>query len=267
MIICDTPELRAKGLMGVTSLGKNDGAIFIFDYPDILSFWGYETYIPLDIAFIREDMTISNIESIEPHDTSPVRSKDLCRYAIEMNRGFFEQNGYRAGESISFIKKANTDIVNEVVSKLPHDIRVVVQDFPVEFQTGSLRGLSTRDKIILWDDGSSIDTLKWILAHEYWHVFFKKTKAFNPNVGLGKELHDAIKKRVDSYTDERLREIMQIYFERHFDADMPIDLEGFMFVEMFADGLADLVIGKPMGGVIESYADAWISNYINKRFS
>ncbi len=46
-----TKEERKKGLMGRQSLPYNQGMLFVYDEPRIISFWMKNTLIPLDILF------------------------------------------------------------------------------------------------------------------------------------------------------------------------------------------------------------------------
>lgn len=49
--VADTGQLRAQGLMGVTSLGDVDGMIFAWPEPTTGSFWMWTVPISLDVAF------------------------------------------------------------------------------------------------------------------------------------------------------------------------------------------------------------------------
>ncbi|MBK5268486.1 MAG: DUF192 domain-containing protein [Acidimicrobiia bacterium] len=49
--VADTGQLRAQGLMGVTSLGDVDGMIFAWQEPTTGSFWMWTVPISLDVAF------------------------------------------------------------------------------------------------------------------------------------------------------------------------------------------------------------------------
>lgn len=49
--VADTPDLRRRGLMGVTDLGDLDGMLFRFDGEVTVAFTMRDTLIPLDIAF------------------------------------------------------------------------------------------------------------------------------------------------------------------------------------------------------------------------
>ena len=51
------------------------------------------TFIPLDIAFINEDGTIESIKELDPMSPIPVYPDSEIRYAVEVNRGWFAENG------------------------------------------------------------------------------------------------------------------------------------------------------------------------------
>jgi len=103
--IADTPEQQAKGLMFVKSLGQKEGMLFVFGSVQKLSFWGENTYLPLDIAFVDERNSIVKIDRIDPLSRRAVSSGLPCKYAIEANVGFFNSNGIRVGDRIIINKK------------------------------------------------------------------------------------------------------------------------------------------------------------------
>ncbi|RJP21099.1 MAG: DUF192 domain-containing protein [Candidatus Omnitrophota bacterium] len=104
------PREQQQGLMYRESMPENHGMLFVYDEPRYLSFWMKNTKIPLSIAFIRQDGVISNIEKMKPH-TGPMNptesyvSKYECVYALEMNEGWFERHGIKAGDVIHFPKE------------------------------------------------------------------------------------------------------------------------------------------------------------------
>jgi uncharacterized membrane protein (UPF0127 family) len=53
--LADTPEERARGLMGVTDLGDGVGMVFSFDEPLVGSFYMFQTPTPLSIAWFGDD--------------------------------------------------------------------------------------------------------------------------------------------------------------------------------------------------------------------
>ncbi|MFB6182833.1 MAG: DUF192 domain-containing protein, partial [Candidatus Nanohaloarchaea archaeon] len=64
--IADTREERKKGLMFRKSLKNNHGMLFIFNKSANRTFWMKNTYIPLNIIFINENLTIVKIVNAEP---------------------------------------------------------------------------------------------------------------------------------------------------------------------------------------------------------
>ena len=88
------------GLMFRDSLDTNSGMLFIFEEVAQQSFHMTETRIPLDIAFIREDGTIESIKQLEPFDENPVFSEGEVLCALEVNRGWFEDNNVEVGDQI-----------------------------------------------------------------------------------------------------------------------------------------------------------------------
>jgi len=103
--IADTPEQQARGLMFVKNLDKDSGMLFIFGSTQKLSFWGENTYIPLDIAFVDANGKIVKIDRISPMSRNSVSSGVPCKYAIESNINFFSFNGIRVGDRIIINKK------------------------------------------------------------------------------------------------------------------------------------------------------------------
>lgn len=92
-----TPEERKTGLQNRTNLPKNSGMFFLFQTEQNLSFWMKETFIPLSIAFVDRDGIITQIENMEPRNLTPVNSKIKCKYALEMNKGWFTDNHINVG--------------------------------------------------------------------------------------------------------------------------------------------------------------------------
>ena len=100
-----TDDDRTMGLMHRESMGTDDGMLFV--YPDVRprSFWMKNTLIPLSIAFADRDGQIVKIADMEPHDTSHTKSVYPAMYALEMNQGWFEENGVKKGDRIEGIPK------------------------------------------------------------------------------------------------------------------------------------------------------------------
>ena len=103
---------KARGLMGVKSLGENDGMIFVYDAPQKMSFWMKNTLIGLDLAYLDSDGKILEIKRLYPRSLDPVESaSDKIYYCIEMNSGWFAKNGIKAGDRL------NLDALGKAVEK------------------------------------------------------------------------------------------------------------------------------------------------------
>ena len=98
--IADTPLKRSVGLMYRKELEPDSGMLFVFPENDTQSFWMKDTHIPLSIAYINEDGVIINIEDMEPLSLNGVPSLGPCKYALEVNKGWFEENGIQAGDHL-----------------------------------------------------------------------------------------------------------------------------------------------------------------------
>jgi uncharacterized membrane protein (UPF0127 family) len=83
------------------SLGENEGMLFIYDSPRMLSFWMKNTRIPLSVAFLDGSGKIVQIEHMRPYDSITRHSSSRpVQYALEMNRGWFERNGVGVGDVV-----------------------------------------------------------------------------------------------------------------------------------------------------------------------
>ena len=99
--VADTDAEHQLGLMGRTALPEDRGMLFIFDEERELSFWMKDTLIPLSVAFMNSEGRIVDIQDMKPLDDDPPHyvSAEPARYALEVNRGFFEERGIKVGDS------------------------------------------------------------------------------------------------------------------------------------------------------------------------
>ena len=88
------------GLMFRESLEQDRGMLFVFENTDSHSFHMKNTFIPLDIAFINEEVIIESIKELDPMNPVPVYPDGDIRYAVEVNRGWFAENGVEVGDII-----------------------------------------------------------------------------------------------------------------------------------------------------------------------
>jgi uncharacterized membrane protein (UPF0127 family) len=98
--IADDVFERARGLMYRTALAEDRGMLFVFEGERTHSFWMKNTLIPLSIAFIDSGGRIVDIQDMKPLDDEPPSyvSAEPARYALEVNRGFFEERGVKVGD-------------------------------------------------------------------------------------------------------------------------------------------------------------------------
>ena len=83
---------RSRGLMFVRSLPPMSGMLFIYDREDYASIWMNNTYIPLDILFVRRDGRISSIaRNTEPLSLQSITSVEPIAYVLELNAGTAER--------------------------------------------------------------------------------------------------------------------------------------------------------------------------------
>ena len=92
---------REKGLSGVASLGESEGMLFVFDQPNMQCFWMMNTPSPLTAAFISDDGTIVNLADMKALSTQSHCSARPVRFVLEMNQGWFDKKGLRAGSRLT----------------------------------------------------------------------------------------------------------------------------------------------------------------------
>jgi uncharacterized membrane protein (UPF0127 family) len=100
--IVDNDADRAKGLMYRKELPEGQGMLFDFHRDQEVSFWMQNTYIPLDMIFIRGDGRISHIaENTEPLSTRLIPSNGPVRAVLEVIGGTSGKLGIAAGDRVA----------------------------------------------------------------------------------------------------------------------------------------------------------------------
>lgn len=99
--LADTPESRARGLMYRRSMPEDHGMLFDFGRVDMVSMWMRNTYIPLDMLFVRADGSIARIASdTEPLSERPISSGEPVLAVFEINAGIADRLGIAPGDRI-----------------------------------------------------------------------------------------------------------------------------------------------------------------------
>ena len=98
--VARTEEEKARGLMKRPSLDRRQGMLFVFAQDNHLTFWMKDTSIPLSIAFISREGRITEIRDMDPFSLKQIQSRYSCRYALELNKGAFQEVGAAEGDVI-----------------------------------------------------------------------------------------------------------------------------------------------------------------------
>jgi len=98
---------QEHGLMQVTEDklatlpdGTEPGMLFIFSAERPLSFWMFNTIIPLDIIYIRTDGVIVKKYTMAPLETRLYPSVEPAIFALEMRAGLLDTLGVGPGDSV-----------------------------------------------------------------------------------------------------------------------------------------------------------------------
>jgi uncharacterized membrane protein (UPF0127 family) len=92
---------RARGLMYRRHMPADRGMLFDFGRDDHVSMWMQNTYIPLDMLFIRRDGTIARIAAnAEPLSTRTIPSGEPVLSVLEINGGEAARRGVAPGDRV-----------------------------------------------------------------------------------------------------------------------------------------------------------------------
>ena len=97
-----------KGLMYVKKpLNRYYGMLFDMGPSKINSMWMKNTFIPLDVIFLDENMKIVGYkENNKPHSLKSISIDKPSRYVLEMNAGAVKKNNLKINDKIFFINKS-----------------------------------------------------------------------------------------------------------------------------------------------------------------
>ena len=92
---------RAQGLMYRRSLSPDRGMLFDFKRVEPVSMWMQNTYVSLDMLFIRPDGTIARVaQNTEPLSTRTIPSGEPVLAVLEVVAGTAARLGIRAGDRV-----------------------------------------------------------------------------------------------------------------------------------------------------------------------
>jgi uncharacterized membrane protein (UPF0127 family) len=97
-----TEEEKTTGLMYRKELADGKGMLFDFSPEQQVSMWMKNTYISLDMIFIRADGRILRIaENTEPLSTKIIPSGGLAKGVLEVIAGTAEKYGIKPGDRVA----------------------------------------------------------------------------------------------------------------------------------------------------------------------
>jgi uncharacterized membrane protein (UPF0127 family) len=100
--IADNDAERARGLMYRKDLPEGRGMLFDFKREQDVGFWMKNTYIPLDMIFIRADGTVRRIAAnTEPLSERTVPGGGPVRYVLEVIGGTAGKLGIEPGDKVT----------------------------------------------------------------------------------------------------------------------------------------------------------------------
>ena len=92
---------KATGLMFRQALADDHGMLFIYNKPRQVAMWMKNTFIALDLVFIRQKGVVSNIVyDAQPHDLTPRPSTGRVSYVLELASGVAHKINLKAGDAV-----------------------------------------------------------------------------------------------------------------------------------------------------------------------
>ena len=99
--IADTDELRERGLMFRHVLPKDSAMLFDFGKPRPAAMWMKNTYISLDMLFVRADGTIAALaENTEPFSTQIISVEEPVKGVVELAAGTVKRLGIKRDDKV-----------------------------------------------------------------------------------------------------------------------------------------------------------------------
>ncbi len=99
--ITETPAEMAQGLMFRSKLDDNAGMLFLYEHAQEVTMWMRNTYIPLDMVFIRADGTVHRIEvRTQPLSEAIIPSRGAVVACLELAGGAAQRLGLKPGDRV-----------------------------------------------------------------------------------------------------------------------------------------------------------------------
>lgn len=103
--IADSDYETQTGLMYRQGMKDDQGMLFVFPDVAMHSFYMKNTEFPLDLIFIRDDMSVASFqENAPPLSEAGLSSKVPVQYVLEVNAGLVKKWGLQIGDSVAYRK-------------------------------------------------------------------------------------------------------------------------------------------------------------------
>ena len=99
--LADSSSQQARGLMRIEQLDEYEGMLFRYPEPVVITMWMKNTYISLDMVFLRQD---GRVATITPHtvpmSTARISSVESVTMVLELNAGFAAEKSFEIGDRL-----------------------------------------------------------------------------------------------------------------------------------------------------------------------
>lgn len=102
VLVFETEQEKEQGLQNVVEMDNTEGGLFIYDEPQTVSYWMYNTDIPLSIIFFNEDQEVISEHKGNPNDETPIEENNV-QYVLEIN----PRDDIKVGDEFEFVNKEN----------------------------------------------------------------------------------------------------------------------------------------------------------------
>jgi uncharacterized membrane protein (UPF0127 family) len=99
--VADSEAERQKGMMFRPRIGPDEAMLFVFVSDANIAFWMKNSYVDLDLAFIRSDGSIVQTERMLAYNEELVFSREPVRFALEAPAGWFGAHGIAVGTKVA----------------------------------------------------------------------------------------------------------------------------------------------------------------------
>ncbi len=116
--LADTEASRAEGLMHRKTLAAGQGMLFVFEQPQVLTFWMKNTLIPLSIGYFDKDFKLLNAHEMKPPGSAleinlpRYSSEGPALFAVEANSEWFKKNKIKKGSSLKILGKTKSKLLS-----------------------------------------------------------------------------------------------------------------------------------------------------------